>query len=1123
MFEPTVPHNKTMAHTLTPRLKRAIWILGVLIGLWLLVCAVVGLWLPGKARQMALDWGDAHHQHLTIERIAINPFSWRVRVENVALANQQGSALFSAKSLTVKASPLSLIRGRYRLATIELEAPHITLARAGKDQPWNWQNFVDALHSGEPKPAPTTPSKPPRVLLDHIAIDSGRIEVDDGGENAPAWRLDPVNIVLDDLSTEPVEGGYALNAMLDDGAKLSWHGDIELLPFSSKGQLKLDGLTLKRVWPLFGTTFKLKPDAGVFSASVDYDTRYDQTFALKLSQLTAELSNLKVAVAGSASELTLPTLRISGGALDLARHEVAVHEVLFDGGRFSARRDAADDVDWAKAVSPDSKPVDEPEKMVPADKSKSPWQVKVEDIAVKHWALGFVDEGVHRPARIDAEIPDFHLAMVMGKNGLALERIHGIVSEITLKDRNNKVASVGKVALSPSDVALDAHKATLGKLSVDDVAIALSRDASGTIDLLSMFSPLHDKPKPPSPHWDVEWPEVDLAHSSVLWRDAAAPTPASITLADLHGEVVHGKEGRLNATLKGMLGNTAPIAVEGEFDPANTAIQAKLSLDRAPLSLVTPYMLGKSKLTLRGGTLSTQLAFTSSANKPWQLSGTSAVANFAILEPGVAEPLLGWQNLALDGLQINSKPLSVNVDRVRVDTPVIRLALDEKRNLNMTKAFAPKTADGAPAVPPTAAPAATSKPASQSTFVANVRTVAVRGGELDFADRSMTPNFATRIHDLAGTVAGISSDPAHHTIITLDGQVDSFGSAKVRGTLAPLAVTDDSVVLLSFQNIPISSLNPYSETFAGWRIDDGRLNVDLRYALKDKALDGQNKMVIQSIKLGEEVDRPGIKRLPLRLAIALLEDGDGRIDLDLPVSGRLDDPKFSYGHLVAQAIETVIVKVVSSPFRALAAAFGHEGFDEIDFAAGRAGIAPPEREKLAKLATQMAKRPRLTVDLTGTYDPKVDLHSLARSRIDTAIMTAAGLPPDPDLPVSRPDMDDAATRTATRNLYGSRIGKLALASKMLSTKDDKARYDGFRDELIAAEMKTVGDAELQKLAADRANAARAQLISTAPELANRVTVGAPKAAEAGKEGIALGIGLDATGAPTTPTTAPAAN
>ena len=1112
MFEPKVSHNKTMAYTLSPRSRRIAWVIGTLVGLWLILCAVVGLWLPGKAKQMALDWADAHHQHLSIERIAINPFSWTVRVEGVVLAGGKGGELFTAQSLMVKASPLSLVRGRYRLAAIELVAPHVTLARDDKAAPWNWQTFIDALHSNEPRPAPQAPGKPPRVMLDHIAIENGRIEVDDGAEKAPAWRLDPVNIELNDLSTEPVEGGYTLNAQLDDGARLSWHGDIELLPFSSKGQLRLDGLTVKRVWPIVGSTLKLKPESGALAASVDYDARYDQSFALQLNRFDAKLTDLKVVVDGSQSAFSLPLLHIGAGALDMAKHEVKVGEVALEDGRLSARRDPAMDIDWAKAISSDAKEAPAPEKAKPEAEARKPgaWQVKVEDIAVKRWNVSFIDDGVRRPAHLSADIPDFHLALGLGKDGLALERIHGAVSAITLKDRDSKVASVGKVALAPTTVNLDAHRVTMGKLGIDDVAVALNRDAAGTIDLVSMFAPLRDKPKPPSPHWDVEWPEVDLAHSSVQWHDAAAPAPATIALTDLHGAVLHGKAGRLNASLKGLLGKTAPIALDGEIEPATSTVQAKLALDKAPLALVAPYMLGKSRLTLRGGTLSTQLNFASSESKPWQLQGTADVANFAILEPGVAEPLIGWKNLALDGLQVGSKPLAVNVDRVRIDTPVIRLALDEKRNLNMTRAFAPKTADNQPVAP---APAPAAQPAAKSTLTANVRTIAVRGGELDFADRSMTPGFATRVHDLAGTVAGISTDPTHHTIITLDGQVDSFGSAKVRGTVAPLAVTDDSVVLLSFLNIPISSLNPYSETFAGWRIDDGRLNVDLRYGLKNKALDGQNKIVIQSIKLGEEVDRPGVKRLPLRLAVALLEDGDGRIDLDLPVSGRLDDPKFSYGHLVAQAIETVITKIVTSPFRALATAFGHEGFDEIDFAAGRAGIAPPEREKLAKLATQMAKRPRLTVTLAGTYDPKIDLHSLARSRVDTEIMTGAGLPPDPDLPVSRPDMDDAATRAATRNLYGSRIGKLALASKLLSTKDDKARYDGFRDELIAAEMKTVGNTELLKLASDRANAAKAQLVTTAPELAARVTLAAPKAVESGKAGIPIDITLDATGAP----------
>jgi len=353
----------------------------------------------------------------------------------------------------------------------------------------------------------------------------------------------------------------------------------------------------------------------------------------------------------------------------------------------------------------------------------------------------------------------------------------------------------------------------------------------------------------------------------------------------------------------------------------------------------------------------------------------------------------------------------------------------------------------------------------------------------------------------------LSTRPGRTGTITLDGDVDQYGDVRVRGALAPMAVTDNTDITLSFRNIPLNNLNPYATTFAGWRINDGRLTVDLHYLLEHRQMKGQNRVVINTIQLGDEVPDYKGTHLPLRLAVALLEDSDGKIDLDLPVSGSLDDPQFSYGQIVWKALVNVVTKVVTAPFRALGALLGGEGFDNVYFIPGEAGVAPPEREKLEKIAGLMVKRPKMQLQIAGSIDPEVDSKELSRARIDSAVLQAAGRSLLPGEPLPVPDMADPAMLDAIKTVYAKRLGRLKLMSHTLNPGGPSGAVLAklLRAELIAAEK--VDDAALQALARQRADNARKVMMRIDNTLGDHITLGEPVKTRAERDGVALGIKL----------------
>ncbi|MEO8281414.1 MAG: DUF748 domain-containing protein, partial [Ideonella sp.] len=347
---------------------------------------------------------------------------------------------------------------------------------------------------------------------------------------------------------------------------------------------------------------------------------------------------------------------------------------------------------------------------------------------------------------------------------------------------------------------------------------------------------------------------------------------------------------------------------------------------------------------------------------------------------------------------------------------------------------------------------------------------------------------------------------------------------------------------------------PYSATFAGRRITSGKLSLDLEYKIDKRQLAGENKVVMDRLTLGERVESPTATSLPLDLAIAILQDSDGRIDLGLPVSGSLDDPQFSYGQVVWKAIVNVLTKIVTAPFRALGALLGggDQKLDSIGFDVGRAVLLPPEREKLKTLSEAMSKRPGLAVTVQAGYDPEADAAALRETALRRAVAVQSGrsvaLSEDPG-PIS---ITQSASRQALEQLFTKRFGAEALvglrqqlgapkpsagaaSQPVLPTtatpKPAAPAASGALSETVAAELyplllKRLLDAEvvdqprLDALAAERAKAIEDELIARSVPAA-RVRLQAPTKRGLSGQAVPTVLGLAVAGAPPA-TAAPAA-
>jgi hypothetical protein len=366
----------------------------------------------------------------------------------------------------------------------------------------------------------------------------------------------------------------------------------------------------------------------------------------------------------------------------------------------------------------------------------------------------------------------------------------------------------------------------------------------------------------------------------------------------------------------------------------------------------------------------------------------------------------------------------VEIPELRVTGADAKLIIEDDRSFNAARLLVkpPAPAVSAPA------PAATTPPPTGDDFNIHIRRVRLQDAKLDFTDLSLRPQFAAKIFELNGAINGLSSARDTRSQVELDGRVDEFGLARIRGELNPFALSNNTDLNVVFRNVDMVSASPYSMKFAGYRIAQGKISLDLGYRIRNNQLEGNNRIVMDQLTLGERVDSPDAMKLPLELAIAILKDSDGRIDLGLPVSGDMNDPQFSYGAIVWKAIGNVLTRLVTAPFRALGGLLGVSGdkLEAVDFDAGSPRLLPPEREKLKQVAQILVKRAQLKLAVPGHYSEATDGAALRMRAVRLEVARRVGLKLQEGEEPGPIDTGDRAVRKALRELYAERFGDAEL-------------------------------------------------------------------------------------------------
>ncbi len=538
------------------------------------------------------------------------------------------------------------------------------------------------------------------------------------------------------------------------------------------------------------------------------------------------------------------------------------------------------------------------------------------------------------------------------------------------------------------------------------------------------------------------------------------------------------------------------------------------------------------------------------------VGGDITLQQLAIFEPDKTSELLGWDSAKVNHFDYEKTPSGqkVRIEDIKVDGLKARYVIYGDRSNNFRRMFKPSKEEierieqekknaplekkvGQQGVPESLAkeslvkqvlpsmvhlvsnashftkvantqdqddePIETPKNAGKKPFNLNMKSIEITRGKIDFSDFSVKPNFKTDIHDFHGTLIGISTYPQRYATGAFDGLIAPSGDMKLKAQIAFSDARRNHDINMSFRRIPLSSINPYATTFAGYEVKSGALSYDSRFITKDGNLQGDNRFIINQMQLGDKVPDYKGKHIPLGLIVALLEDENGVIDLSLKVDGNVDKPNFKVSELVWDAVWTILGNVVTAPFKMIGRLIGIEGYTGVYFDPGQSTLRPSESLKLENIEAGMKKRPKTKLKIHGVFDPQVDRLFLNTDQVNRVLFKNAGFKLAEGEPLPQLPLEDERVQRALRRMYLESGAKIKPELKLAAGPTGVEDWRVLHNELVAAGKASEGD--LHRLASRRAQIVQAQLVKINPDMANRLRLVDDKEEVAVKDGIPVGI------------------
>jgi hypothetical protein len=733
--------------------------------------------------------------------------------------------------------------------------------------------------------------------------------------------------------------------------------------------------------------------------------------------------------------------------------------------------------------------------------------------------------------KLDASA-DLKASFAPGAFGVEVKPASVAIDHFALATPDGRVKPVQwekfSVKLAQADLA--SRSATISEVRGDGVKLIVRRERGGKLNLLSMLAPpprqkrssakeakreakavrtakrepRHEKPRSrpranrkaePQPAeaepWKFEVASVVLDKAELRVADDAAPRPVELKISPLNialKRISSDFKNPIDVDINGTVGRRGSFKIAGTAAISPLRAELKVTARRIDVSPADAYIsrnvnarISNALLTMNG----TARLEDKRAGIRGGYRGDIALDNLRVLDRITDKDFLRWKSFRLSRIDAAGgagTPMAHigEVALTNFDAGII-LTADGKLNLkditSRPGAPAPAPAAGAeatlqaqptPAAAPTAAQASPPAPIPADIQIGGIK---LQGGNVDYSDYFIKPNYSANLTDIAGKVGEFSTASAQPAPVELHGAINGSAPLDITGSVNPLAPMAFVDLTVKAAGVELTGFSPYTTKYTGYPIQNGTLTADVHYLLDQGELKAENHIVIDQLTFGDKVESSTAINLPIRLAVAILKNSQGVIDLNVPISGSLSNPEFSIMGLVMHAFWNVIVKAATSPLSIIASAFGTSAnLSQIDYAPGYAVLTPAARGKLDTVAKALGERTNLKLTIQGCVDPSVDRAALPEAKVDLAVreqkLKATGGSGDPWEVKVAPDEYDKYLRRA---YYAADFPK-------------PRNFLGLQKAIPPAEMKKlmientkVTDADLRALADARAREVRRYL------------------------------------------------
>jgi hypothetical protein len=719
---------------------------------------------------------------------------------------------------------------------------------------------------------------------------------------------------------------------------------------------------------------------------------------------------------------------------------------------------------------------------------------------------------------------------------------------------------LAKIAIVETRIDLTKHSVDVGQVKLTGGNLQVWMDEQAHLNLLELApsspaaaSATASAEPPPPTHsqssggnatpWTVTAPDIAIEGLKIAAEDREVKPALALTI-DPRNVHIGGFNTRaddvLDVTVDSTLNGSGKLSAKGKVTPKSGDVTAHVEASALALPFVQPYLSRYTSMTLVKGTLGARLDLQHRGDGYLEVKGDTQVLDLKTVDDSQKRDFVSWKDFKVAELAYRSKPESLRIKSVTATELYARMIIRPDRSTNIKAVLTPAgskpppaaAADVAPeaaasaspasaksapppkktkaATPPAAAKTAAVAPSSGAPFPVSIGSVRFINATLDYTDLWIKPSFSVGIQTLNGAVTGLSSDPKSRAKIELNGKVDRYSPAHIGGEANVLSAALYTDITMSFKDIDLTIVNPYSGHFIGYRIDKGKLSVDVSYKIQDRKLDAKQHFVVDQLELGERVESPDAIHAPVKIAVALLKDRHGVIDIDLPMTGSIDDPKFSIGPIIWKAFINLIIKAATAPFALLGHLFGGgEHMNVVEFSPGSTELDKPSQEQLAALVKSLKERPQLKLDVPIVYSKELDRPPLAAARLHDELVarvggTRAGKK-HPETASEEALGDPEKHYQLLLEQYRASLGKDAqlpesVQAVQAAKRKEAPPYEQAINDLNAALIKSIDipDTDLVTLGKDRARAIQDALLADGQIEAARVfIVDAPQKADSG--------------------------